>query len=175
MSSLFLKVKIKSLAAESRIIRLEEDKLRSPRLAIANINFTKENGKTVYESADYTIASKEKLAKWKERSIEARNRTEKTLTSLTNHRKLEVRNESRAALLAYAFIRGKSYAKTENSKLLNNQLVGPNPKILQKVASIVTRFGRFPVDWVMIESWVQGDNERLTKGSSEPAISAGSA
>ncbi len=66
----YLKVKIKSLAAESKIIRHEEKKY------------------------------------WE---IVQRN-------GLYRHRVYNVRNEARAALLAYAFLRGKSWHKTETPK-----------------------------------------------------------
>lgn len=68
MSIVYLKVKIKSLEAEAKIIRKEERKHRKDD-AIRN--------------------------------------------GLTNHRKTVVRIEQRATLLAYAFLRGKSYKEIE--------------------------------------------------------------
>lgn len=73
-----LKVKIKSLACESNIIRLEERKAK----------------------------------KFKQTAL---------LNDLTEHRKNAVREHSRYALLTYAYLRGKSYSKTEakNSKAIS--------------------------------------------------------
>lgn len=62
-----LRVKVKSLAEEARIIRKEERVAASPA----------------------------------------------TRSSLYRHRTVDVRREQRAALLAYAFLRGRSYAATE--------------------------------------------------------------
>ncbi len=68
MSIRFLKVKVKSLAAESRIIRFEERKTRGP-----------------------------------------------TRSSLHEHRVGIVRREARHTLLAYGYLRARSYAQMERS------------------------------------------------------------
>lgn len=81
-----LRIKIKSLAAEARIIRAREKKL--------------------------TGLDREKLH---------------------NHRVCEVRHEARNSLLAYAFIRGRSYASQERSAR-----TVPSPEY---VSGLVERFG----------------------------------
>ena len=84
----FLKIKIKSLAAEAKIIRLEEKKNQQLRV------------------------------------------------ELRAHRLRVVREEARATLLAYAFIRGRAYKTVEAS---NRQ--GHKPNWL-KVETMVTRYGK---------------------------------
>ncbi len=81
-----LKVKIKSLAAESRIIRMEE--LRQ---------------------------------------------CGRTRVGLQLHRVVQVREESRASLLAYAYIRGRDYLEVESS--------AKTPPDVTRVARLVRSFG----------------------------------
>jgi hypothetical protein len=86
MSLRYLKVKIKSLAAEAQIIRKEERKAKS---------------------AYHYSKGKQGLA---ERFV----KDESEFFGLRNHRKFDVRSESRAALVAYGYLRGKSYQAIEN-------------------------------------------------------------
>lgn len=91
MKRRFLKVKIKSLAAEAVIIRLEEKRARG----------------------------------------QLRN-------ELHQHRVHDVRSEQRAALLAYAFIRGRDIMKMDRTALSNTMLHW----MLQKRAhELVKKFG----------------------------------
>lgn len=85
----FLKVKIKSLAEEAKIIRHEERKSFNPA---------------------------------------QRN-------SLHQHRTWDVRRESRAALLAYAYLRGRSLVDTEGPKANRDSQVD------RRAAEIVRKFG----------------------------------
>lgn len=73
MSLAYLKVKIKSLAAEARIIRHDEEV-------------------------------------WRHRE---HDKGRPTFFGLRSHRTWDVRNEARHALLAYAFLRGRSYLSVE--------------------------------------------------------------
>lgn len=82
MSKIYLKVKIKSLAEEARIIRREERK--------------------ALNSARYCNGKQGKQTESEEQY--------KLFFELKAHRQGIVREESRAALIAYAFIRGKSFA-----------------------------------------------------------------
>lgn len=86
----YLKVKIKSLAAESRIIRLEERKYKANRIVGRTDEF--------------------------EGFVRHRKQTENVKAvrhGLYHHRVDEVRFEARHALLAYGFLRGVPYAKIE--------------------------------------------------------------
>lgn len=73
-----VQIKIKSLAAEARIIRHAEQRRRKQ-----------------------TIRGHRKVA------------DDVVFWSLRNHRKIDVRNEARAALLAYGFMRGRPYLVME--------------------------------------------------------------
>lgn len=90
LNRIYLKIKIKSLAVESRMIRHEERKLK-------------------------------KLGKGPE------------TIGLTLHRKSVVRKEARATLIAYGYLRGKSYEAIEPG-------VTTTPD-WAKVKSMVTRYG----------------------------------
>lgn len=102
----FLKVKIKSLAAESRIIRKEERK------ALGSGRWALKAQKTTGEvEAEY----------------ERYNR-------LRHHRVHAVRDEARASLLAYGFLRGKAYGQVEHKQ-------GTPGPILSKAAGMAKRLG----------------------------------
>lgn len=78
-----LKVKVKSLAAEARIIRDEERKIKS------------------------------RLGKGPHKSDAHQHKDKDTLASLQNHRRGVVRHEQRHSLLAYGFLRGVAYRRME--------------------------------------------------------------
>ncbi len=89
MSRTFLKVRIKELAGEAKIIRREE--------SIATDRKIETKHKQGLEGA-YDYAS------WK-------------LIELRNHRKTIVRNAARETQIAYAFLRGKRFDSVEHGKL----------------------------------------------------------
>jgi hypothetical protein len=99
----YLRVKIKSLAEEARIIKLEERK-----------------------------------AKWRRRALQACQKpADKVLGEyfgLYHHRTYDVRNEARAAQLAYAFIRQMPYERVENPELTKK------PVNLGRVAQLVSKY-----------------------------------
>ena len=85
MSITYLKVKIKSLAEESKIIRKEEWKAKKQYRYWAN----KQGGEREYRTANDLF--------W----------------GLRNHRHAPVGRESRSALLAYGYLRGLKYSQIE--------------------------------------------------------------
>lgn len=93
MSTTFLRVKIRSLAMEARIIRHEEHKIKRP----------------------FSLDGEEQYR------------------SLRQHRLNDVRREQRSALLAYGFLRGRSYARMEPFSL--------EPPDLNRVVELVSKFG----------------------------------
>ena len=103
-----LKIKAKHLALEPAIIRHEEKKLKH------QIKH--------HRSDDQTSAIS---LTWK-------------LHSLTNHRKMEVRNESRATHLARTYLAGKPYARAE---LKRNDDCFFNQYIVPRVVAMVTKYG----------------------------------
>lgn len=84
MSKLFLKVKIKSLAAEAKIIRQMANKPRMVR----------EEGLSVKVPCGFYYSSEMRF-------------------DLHSHRRFDVRREARSAQLAYGFLRSKSYRSME--------------------------------------------------------------
>ncbi len=101
---LSLKVKIKSLASEAKIIRAEEEKIVA--------------GNSLY----WTRAR----------------------SCLREHRINEVRKEARAALIAYAMIRGKPYHSVEQPK--SKQL---DVKAVQRIVDKFGTRGMSVADWIL--------------------------
>lgn len=122
MQTAALRVKIKSLAEEARIIRLEERRAKGRRV-----------------SPGVFLGRDDKL--W---------------WSLNAHRTWDVRNEARSSILAYAFIRGRSYAACERP-------AKDNPPDLKRVLHLVEKYGA-PVGGVpkykcpdgVLAAWVAG-------------------
>jgi len=101
-----LRVKVKSLAAESRCIRCEEKKLltrtkleKQWRRAVKKAN---KDGSDIPDPPTFRQLSPERR---EERGREA--------LVLQDHRRGIVRNEARCAILAYGFLRGRPYASME--------------------------------------------------------------
>lgn len=103
----YLKVKIKSLAEEARIIRSEEDKCHK-----ALRPFTRQSGE---RREDFAV----RIALWHEKGVpeevqEARTRAFRDLRDgLAAHRRGTVRREAFATQVAYAYLRGVPYAVIE--------------------------------------------------------------
>jgi hypothetical protein len=115
MSRVFLKVKIKSLAEEARIIRHEEHR------------------------------SKWRMHKDEETAITAlewgRVHSEDLRRELHLHRVCDVRQEARAAQLAYGYVRGRKYDELEqNPKWRRSEAAEPN---WHRVRDLVWKYGDF--------------------------------
>lgn len=86
-----------------------------------------------------------------------------TFRSLQAHRKFDVRNESRAAQLAYAYLRGKPYAVTESEGS------AIPATIIVRAAEIVTKFdgGNGPKDRQAAKNimfhWINSNKPGKTK------------
>lgn len=114
-----LKVKIKSLAAEAAIIRKEENKLkRSFKWGQAHQKPSSELSTIQHLRQDLHV-----------------------------HRTIDVRIESRSALLAYAYLRNKTYLATEASKYIPDSVV-------LRVSQIVRKFGTDEVTPTTIRAWI---------------------
>ena len=119
--SIELKIKAKHLALEPAIIRKEEQKLKR---------------RIKYHRSDDQKSSIH--LEWK-------------LHSLTNHRKIDVRNESRATHLARTFIAGKPYTYAELTRHTDNgRDYYFHQVIVPRVVAMVTRYGT-------------GDQKKITK------------
>lgn len=150
MSKIYLKVKIKSLAEEAKIIKLEERK------ALRNAKHCKK-----------TQGLEDQVDIWK-----------KTYSELKEHRKGIVRSEYRAALLAYGFIRGKTYNQMENNGpftdcgSVNWSYNYDHKSIICRVGRLICKYGNLPVDQIYIdkngnklkpeyfEAWLKGGNAK---------------
>lgn len=115
--SVELKIKTKSLTEESRIIRKEEHKLL--KTVRWNLARHRESG----SNDEYEIHS--------DTSFYKRQQLEK-------HRKVDVRNESRATHIARAFIAGVPYSVVENKV---NDVDTFEKFILPRVVKMVMRYG----------------------------------
>lgn len=105
-----LKIKSKHLALEPAIIRKEEEKLKR---------------RIKYHRSGYGDQISAITLGWK-------------LCSLTNHRKIDVRNESRATHLARTYLAGKPYAQAELKRNDDYYFVRV---IVPRVVAMVTRYG----------------------------------
>lgn len=113
MKTAYLKVKIKSLAEEARIIRRMENDLKAKG----------------------------------PHNLEARD----TFWGLRNHRTNDVRNEARAAQLAYGFLRGRDYRQLESKSY--------STPPLKRTTDLIRKYGR-PGDKLHIkdvERWLDGE------------------
>ena len=105
-----LKIKAKHLALEPQIIRKEEDRLKK------QIKYHRSSDAT----SAFTLATK--------------------LDELVNHRRWNVRNESRATNLARAFIAGDMYSKHEKRSAANNAMFFMY--IVPRIHAMVTKYGK---------------------------------
>lgn len=131
----YLKVKIKSLAAEATIIRKEENK--------AKASFRYLSNKTGKED-EYNFEK----SKWH---------------GLYTHRTVDVRNEARASQLAYAYIRGKPFSFVERNTNPYGEYGAVcsslNP-IIARVVKMVNKYGnqKKDVDFTTISKWIKETN-----------------
>lgn len=125
MSTTFLRVKIRSLAMEARIIRHEENKCCPKRRAVFNPVPTEHQKHHEWSVDGYVHTRYEKV----KHGAEPRDE----YWPLRWHRIGDVRNEQRSALLAYGFLRGRTYARIESYSLV--------PPSFNRVVELVVKFG----------------------------------
>lgn len=121
-----LKIKIKSLAAESRIIRRAENARKIP--------------------SQSAVSYPRDLAKIKTRELRASVRAHPWYQSmdaqreeLHKHRTVDLRNASRAAHLAYGFIRGKTVEQIEGKPL--NSGIGYHYGVSNEAKRLACKYG----------------------------------
>lgn len=117
----YLRVKIKSLAEEARIIRVEERRTKAHRASV-----TEHQGEP--------------------KAIESLT-TE--FEGLHRHRTIDVRDESRVALLAYAILRDRPYIRVEPPASRK-----PN---VGRIAELIARYGYVKKDEarVKVDEWLK--------------------
>ena len=117
----YLKVKIKTLAAEARDIRKEERRInmnsRARKHLARDLHFGNTRGPDGARSGNLTEAQLARIAKKLARSqaILANPNAQARLAGLQSHRKNEVRSHARSSYLAYGFLRGVDYARIETN------------------------------------------------------------
>ena len=143
MSVKYLKVKIKSLATEATIIRKEEHSAK------AQYRYLKD---------------KQGLEKQYDEAVS-------TFWGLRSHRTIDVRNEARAAQLAYAFVRGKPFkfveANTEVGYWSSHHkvaIIHEDMKwLLDRVSRLATKYGGKEFSKQDIETWMLVDVDESYK------------
>jgi hypothetical protein len=139
-----LKIKIKSLAAEARIIRAEEQKLKRRIRRSKKLRRILRKGGTL---------------KGKPLTPERAEELGLEVHQLKVHRKSDVREEARHSLLAYGYMRGTPYKNIE-------QRCEECPSS-GRIASMVNRFGG---DEDGVEDWLDGiEEEEVTDLLAEKA------
>lgn len=115
--SIKLKIKSKHLSLESKVIRHEEKKL----LKQLQWHMNKNPGKHAWEIKEtWNITG--------------------ALSSITEHRKVDVRNENRATFLARAYLAGKTYNYVESGKRKEEKEFMFINKVLPRVVSMVNKY-----------------------------------
>lgn len=117
-----LKIKLKSLAAEAKIIRKAERALAFPPSLPIN-HFSKEERD---KNPDFIKRSAVEIRRMKAaqrarfRSNPWYGQNRETLSAIREHRVIDVREEARATHLAYGFVRGKTYQQIEGNRQLRH-------------------------------------------------------
>lgn len=102
----YLKIKIKSLAAEATMIHREERRQNIGHRGRVRIR------RQLARATDLTPAQRARLER---RLAKPSDNAMKAFWGLRHHRQWDVRSESRASHIAYGFLRGLSYAQVEGT------------------------------------------------------------
>lgn len=141
MSVRYLKIKVTSLAAEIKLIRKEETRVKPSRQTRRSLN-------RQLKSNDLTAAQRARIERNLRRSLERAQQVNSdpydVFWGLRNHRQYLSRL-SRDAQLAYAFLRGKSYRTVERD--------AKSPIDVSAVLANVKRFGDSSTTLGDVESW----------------------
>ena len=124
--SIELKIKSKHLSLESKVIRHEEKKL-----AKQITHLVKKHGKPAWDIVDA----------WKLCS---------QISSITQHRKRDVRNENRSTFLARAYLEGDAYSKVEHKRNPDKEHMFENT-ILPRVVKMVNKYKPFRTPIVTVD------------------------
>lgn len=122
--SIELKIKSKHLAVESKIIRIEELKLKK---------------KAKWEREHQGHADNEE--------------TLTLLNSLANHRRYDVKNEARATFIARGFIQGKPYNCVEHGRKEEKEYEF-NYYVVPRVLNMIKKYGDTSVTKTQLQEWL---------------------
>lgn len=139
MSVTYLKVKIKSLAEEAKIIRKEENK------AQRNYNWLKKRSTRTDEYSNQEVIKVFRLC-----------------YELYHHRKSPVGTEARYALIAYGYLRGRKYSQIEQPKKKISVNKYTDPKVgkvyLDDAAArsfkLINKYGPKKITFEEFEAWL---------------------
>lgn len=151
----YLKVKIKSLAAEARIIRQEEQKLIGRTVREGPQDVVYQDDGPHYQARGRKVKTGGKIRDLK--TLQAKSAIiehyEGLYRELHRHRTSVVREEARASLMAYGYLRRKDYNKVEHP----GSIV---PKyMLARVSQLVAKYGYIKPDEARarIDAWYAGE------------------
>lgn len=135
-----LKVKLESLAMESRIIRRRERiaKKKARKLRVFLIKAEADPQRTPAMDAFM-----ENAGEWADGQI-------LLLADLNTHRRCHLRYQARISNLTMAYLRGRTYSQVENKNKPGNELHRGNRLYLQKT---INRFGGV-VSLEQVEKWI---------------------
>lgn len=129
--SVFLKVKLKSLAAEARVIKHEENKRKVKGIPSSRRNFGKAQSAKVsaaeIRAADRDIRSERRGRDWYPKTLVE-------LQSLHRHRIDVVKKEARLTSIAYGYIRGRKFDQVDSGRDLK-------PEDWKRITDMVKRYG----------------------------------
>lgn len=149
--SIELKIKQKSLAAEARIIRDEEERLSDA--AYLNLMLTPQRASK--------IADPDEMEKYLKRAEQGRQRLLSRKNRIAAHRRNDLRHESRLTHLARGFIKGLPYEAMEGLVRPNNHL---NEFAWDRIEKMVRKYGAYGdirVYMQKFEEWEQSAKSYL--------------
>lgn len=172
-----LKIKLKSLAAEAKIIRQAERKLALPRVVntengqvVIPNKFTKSDRDANPEGVKVAAQNLRQMVRMRRAKMRGepwydQNRAE--LREIRDHRVLNLRQEARATHLAYGFLRGRTYAQMEGNRLpvpKDTFAFLAEKKLLDRAAKMAAAYGGgIKCDTERdLKDWVQQRYVRLT-------------
>jgi hypothetical protein len=132
--SIELKIKSKHLSEESKIIRFEEYKL------LKQIAYNRKQHYTSGNNQEYPLWKDKKHWKY---------------VSISNHRKIDVRNENRATFLARAYLNGQSYESVEFKRRPEKEHFFDS--VLLRVHAMVNKYKNTstPISLEQVKQWAQ--------------------
>lgn len=178
-----LKIKLKSLAAEARIIRRAERKLALPTTGLPRKAFTKEERDAAPEpvkTAAQAMRLAVRMARAKARQAPWYDENRAELAAIQEHRKLPLRRAARATHLAYGFLRGRTYEQMEGTRKLPNDSIferANEEKLFQEAAKMAMTYGAADVAKCDIErdfkEWTVRKDAKLVYGMDEGKLRQG--
>lgn len=167
-----LKIKLKSLAAEARIIRKAENRLQIPAMVAGDTPALTKEEREKNPELSKSIAKQARIARnWHRAQFRSKpwyGENRARLEELQLHRVRDVRESARATHLAYGFIRGRTYAQMEGLRYFAKNLQGEinlgDTRVLGAVARMIRFYGpgldaKDSAD--LLKRWIENRNTKL--------------